>query len=61
LGELPQVSVSRLDPKAPDVDKYGDAVGEKDAGAQELEVVVRNERPHRELGAISSTSVTRNA
>lgn len=51
-SELSAVLAALLDAEAADVDKRRDAVRNQDAGSEELQVVLANENPNGELGAL---------
>lgn len=41
-----------LDAEAPDVSVGGESVGDQDVGGQQLQVVIGDEGPDREIGAL---------
>ena len=50
--QLTELGVARLDAEAANVDKGAKGVGDQDIGRQDLDVVVGDESPDRELGAL---------
>jgi hypothetical protein len=51
-GKLAQFLVARLDAKGTEIDEGGEEVGDEDVGRQDLEVVVPDEGPDGEVGAL---------